>query len=526
MEQFSLKGKKGITLIALVVTIIILIILASISINALSGDDGIINKAQSARLKSENSAVVEGVRLKVLKYQADFNDKIKEQLLSDGVIDENGVINTYKLLNQNISTGQGSENDVYVIEDNNLYYYDKKGNKTDLGYIADIETIEYVIADSTLFNVSNAGVLTLKNHDSYYEGGQLYGTIKNLEIPNQIDGKEIKEIGGYCFESISTLKNVKIPDSVTTIGYEAFKFCTSLTSVNIPDSVTTISYSAFSDCTSLESINIPSSVTTIGGYAFSSCYSLTSINIPDSVTTIGKGAFSNCTSLESIEVSENDKKYSSDEGILYTKDKTEILQYPAGKKGNEYNIPSSVTTIGTNAFYRCTSLESINIPNSVTTIESVAFAGCTSLTSINMPDSVTTIGASAFSDCTSLISINIPDSVTTIEISTFSGCTSLTSINIPDSVIEIGHSAFYYCTSLTSINIPSSVTKIRAFAFWNCTSLASINIPSSVTEINENVFTYWTSKQTINIQSSSVPSGWSSSWKSGCNAKINYGVDM
>ncbi|MDE0861248.1 MAG: leucine-rich repeat domain-containing protein, partial [Akkermansiaceae bacterium] len=159
-----------------------------------------------------------------------------------------------------------------------------------------------------------------------------------------------------------------------------------------------------------------------------------------------------------------------------------------------------VTSIGNNAFRRCTSLTSITIPNSVTSIGGYAFYLCTSLTNITISDGVTNIGSSAFRDCTSLTSITIPDSVTSIGEDTFRACTSLTSITIPDSAYHIGGNAFRDCTSLTSITIPDSVTSIGASAFVRCTSLTSITIPDSVTSIGFSAFYGCTSLTSIIFQ--------------------------
>ena len=219
-----------------------------------------------------------------------------------------------------------------------------------------------------------------------------------------------------------------LPDSVTSIGYEAFFNCTSLTSVTIPDGVTSIGEDAFRNCTSLTSVTIPDSVTRIGERAFYYCTSLTSVTIPDSVTSIGEFAFSGCTSLTSV------------------------------------TIPDSVTSIGGWAFYECTSLTSVTIPDSVTSIGNGAFKGCTSLTSVTIPGSVTRIGVGAFASCTSLTSVTIPDSVTRIGDSAFCNCKSLTSVTIPDSVTRIGKQAFDYCTSLTDVYYAGSEAQWKAIS--------------------------------------------------------------
>ena len=286
------------------------------------------------------------------------------------------------------------------------------------------------------------------------------------------------------------------------------------------------------------------SVTSIAEDAFAECDSLASITIPNSVTSIGSGAFSDCSSLKEVHISDIATWCAIDFGNSYANPLYRgAALYLNGELVTSLEIPDSVTSIGSYAFYGCGSLTSITIPDSVTSIGVGAFYGCSLLESIVVEEgnavyhsegnciietdsktlivgcknsiipsdgSVTHIGDSAFYRCNSLTSIVIPEGVTSIGNGAFSGSSSLTSIVIPDSVTNIGNSAFYGCSSLTSIVIPDSVTSIGIYVFngvtaeivWGSapqiTSIGdytfsgyqgeSINIPDSVTSIGERAF--------------------------------------
>jgi hypothetical protein len=286
------------------------------------------------------------------------------------------------------------------------------------------------------------------------------------------------------------IKTVVIQEGVTTIGNYAFYRSSGLTGVTIPNSVTTIGYNAFYECSGLTEVTIGNSVTTIGSSAFMDCSGLTKVTIPNSVTTIaGSSVFAYCSGLTGINVDAGNSNYSSADGVLFNKNKTELIIYPAGKTGN-YTIPNSVTTIGDRAFYECSGLTgTLTIPNSVTVIGKQAFRYCGGLTGLTIGNSVTTIDKEAFYECRGLTGLTIGNSVTVIGEGAFAWCIGLTKVTIPNSVITIDKEAFYRCHGLTGLTIGNSVTVIGEWAFHWCSYLTgTLTIPNSVTVIGKSAF--------------------------------------
>ena len=240
-------------------------------------------------------------------------------------------------------------------------------------------------------------------------------------------------------------------------------------------------------------LNIPSEINgmVVGSVYFSNLESKSNIqiiNIPDSIIDGDiepdyiSDAFELYDSLTDINVDEDNKKYSSIDGVLYNKSKTDLLRCPRSKR--EVNIPESVTRIGTRSFENCNNLKIITMPNSVTYIGAYSFYNCDSLTSVIISNSVKYIGEANFSDCDRLESVLIPSGVTSIGLYSFSNCTTLEQIILPNSVTTIGYYSFNYCDSLTSAIIPNSVTTVCEGSFNGCVNLTDVYYSGTEEEWN------------------------------------------
>lgn len=361
-------------------------------------------------------------------------------------------------------------------------------------------------------------------------------------------------------------KEIKIPDSVETIGNGAFYDCRDLERITLPSALQTLSNSTFYDCTALSEVTFPASLKTIEKSAFSGCRNLSEVELPASLKAIQSYVFDRCINLKTVSYDGSLERWSqintSNDFLGYSSPSLVMDDYtaqfilvedgpfaePIPKKtvtitkytGTESTVilPSTisgwpVTKIGEDALKDNTTITSVTIPDSVTEIDSNAFAGCTNLTSVHYAGNWSNLtiqsGNPAVQDAanaplfdfaftpdnTAVIVIRYKGTATDVTIpSRYKGIpvtmidhaaffnSAVTSVTIPDSVTSISHDAFINCPQLTNISIPNSVTYIGFSAFRSCTSLKSITLPSSLSSISEALFSGCSQLTTIQIPDS------------------------
>ena len=544
-----MKNKRGITLIALVITIIVLLILAGISLSLTLGENGILSKAKISKSTYDISDAKESVEIEAAAYVGEYYEKKAEGSTTDAlddyvagkllshngekhgeyVLGVNGKDVTLTLGNETVTGSIGANGAVVwsgavaSADTNNQWggmaaesevepdYFeyevltdpttvgttDKYGTKI-LATVADlsgnIKIAEETMGTVKITGLNNAGVYADIGGDP--EAGSAEGKA-DLYIE-----KAKERLARIVIPATVKLKNGKVDSTGTeykVVGvalnqiapYDDYGDVFGVeTDIILPNTITKIDDGAFSGNKSLKSIIIPDGVLEVGDEAFNSCENLVSVTLGNTITTIGDAAFAGCNITEIV-------------------------------------LPDSVTTIADNAF-ASTDISEITIPAGVTSIGDWVFYGCYYLSKITVMDgnnNYISVNDVLFDkNKTKLIrypiqktgdSYDIPNTVTSIEDGAFSGCNNLTQITIPDSVTRIGSSAFGYCRNLTQLPLPDGLTSIGHCAFDYCTKVTSIVVPSGVTAVGPVAFQGWTNKQTINIRAASIPSGWTSDWCSG-----------
>jgi len=261
----------------------------------------------------------------------------------------------------------------------------------------------------------------------------------------------------------------------------------SIKTVVLSGEITSLSSSAFFRCIQVQTITLPETMKSIGSSAFSYCDSLLSLSIPKSLTSISvSGVFGGCRSLTAFTVDPENPSFKDVDGVLFNKEGTTLVAYPAAKPGVQYDIPDNVTFLANYAFSDSSNLTSINIPDSVTRIGFGVFQKCSSLTSLRIPANVTTIDSYAFDNCYNLTSIEVDlsNSVYASEdgvvfnkertILLYYPPGKKGGYTVPDGVTKIQGNSFFSVPGLTSIKFPASVTEISGQPFLSCNNIETI----------------------------------------------------
>ncbi|MGN1317157.1 MAG: leucine-rich repeat protein [Acutalibacteraceae bacterium] len=331
-------------------------------------------------------------------------------------------------------------------------------------------------------------VTTIESYAFYYCSGLTSVTIPNsvtsigrnsfyccVELTSVTIPNSVTSIGDYAFYNCIKLTSIVTPDSVKSIGNYCFAYCRAAETLTIGENVESIGDAAFSYCDKLTSVTIPASVTSIGNEAFLYCEKLTSVTIPASVTSMGVSVFKNCSKLTDISVDAANTNYCDVDGVLFNKNKTTIIQYPKGKSGTSYAIPSGVEKIEEKCFSGCNLLESVSVPESVTDIGEQAFYYCGKLATVSGGENIKNIGDLAFYECILLSTFTMPGNLVTIGKQAFFDC-PIASVTLPKTLTSIGDRAFGCCSALKSITIPASVVTIGSEPFLLCESLAVLKV--------------------------------------------------
>ena len=399
-----------------------------------------------------------------------------------------------------------------------------------------VGTSAFAAANKTIpVYVPNEALTSYQNHAKWSEFTNLQAIVTEFTV------------GGLTYNVIDQIaKTVEVinftdelPSTVTipaTVSYGGKNY-----------TVTAIASSAFYQNQTITEITISEGITSIGSSTFGWCFALTTVNIPASLTQMGDWVFDNCLALTAINVAGSNTAYYSVNGILFNKDKTTLICYPAGKPQLEYTIPSSVTVIGVNAFAYCDALTQLTIPSSVTSIGEWAFDSCTALAEMTVLATVPpTVADAVFYSVNRNIPVYVPaeslaayqaaevwkefnlqaiavneftvggltyevidHDAKTVEVINFTNELPNTA-TIPATVsyegenytvTAIASEAFSQNETITEITISEGITSIGDSTFGRCSALTTVNIPASLTNMGDWVFDACTALTQINVAS-------------------------
>ena len=299
----------------------------------------------------------------------------------------------------------------------------------------------------------------------------------------------LKCVGAFAFSECVALRELVLPNTVERIERSAFAGTMALHELVIPGNVQEIGDNAFNGCIQLSSLTLSEGIRVIEEMAFSNCSDLTEVLIPASVECLGDGVFSDCLAMTQIAVAPESEHFVVRDDILYSKDLSVLVHYPASKEEQEFTIPEEVRKIAGLAFASNYFLMEVMLGDHLEEVGSYAFARCASLSFMSLPAQTTRLGASPFHDCTMLLEIEVdPNNPCYSSIDGVLYNKEQTQLiqypaglyddfyKVPDTVREIAENACYDAQDLEVLKIPAGVRKIGDMAFAFCDQLRDVEI--------------------------------------------------
>lgn len=280
--------------------------------------------------------------------------------------------------------------------------------------------------------------------------------------------QSIKVIEGSAFSSCKSLERIVLPQSVETIGNYAFAYCDSLKEIIMPKSIKSIGNNAFSCCKSLTSIALPEGITSLNANAFEYCTALEQVTLPASLTDINGNPFSSCRSLKEYKVAAESSSFAVKDGILYSKDMTELIACPTKNALGDFIVPATVTVIMSRAFYDCSGLTSIKMTG-VKQIGESAFYGCNNLSSVDFGNKLETLAKGAFYSNSLIKSVTLPDSFKHMDMNNFDFCSELRTVSVNEELLarerDFNNLSFNFNSSELRfiVRLPKGETKTLTF---------------------------------------------------------------
>ena len=510
------RREKGITLVALVITIIVLIILAGVTLMTLTGQDGILTKAKESRISTELSAYQEELETyKASKYLE--NNTFMEATLTagketltyytqDGKAEETGnirtifknisdeyfeklevvkgelLINTQDITEIKIAQSLGIAVNPYDIEDGvlqssdgNLLLMDQATGTLTIpdsvtaigeGAFANVEGLKTIIIPSTVKRIEK----------NAFRSNQTLETV----IMQEKDGQGVEYIGSFAFMECPNLTTVQMANSVKEMYNQAFYYCTNLINIKISTNLNTIEKYVFAGCENLQQIEFPEGIININDYAFNGCSNLETIKFSSTIESITGTAFANCNKLKNIEIADENKNLKMENGILLCTNeaipKTEmivVLEEAINKETATFVVPDTVTNLYDNQINQYTEIRTIEIPESVSSIRARFISN--NITNVIIAENNPTYEVynnaiytkeTADMDMT-LVRYFGNDSTVTVRENT-----------------KIIDEYAFQDKNLSKIILPDTLTGIRFLAFWNCKNLTSITLGENVSYFN------------------------------------------